>query len=535
MLRFIFFGGIICAALSFCRPVLAQFHDQIGLTALRAATTNINGSGIRVAQPEGDVALNPPAFEVNPANVGQPAALFSYASAAGTAGFYPNTAGTNSWHAEDVGNYFYGTIYGVATNVAHVDNSDADYFYTNYISNLALPALGDSLVNQSFIFCNDDYSHFPISQEQDLDSQYDNYAAQNGTLFISSAGDGGPTNQARIYPSATCYNGIGVAAYFPSGAYSCIGPTLDNGRCKPDITALSTYTSISTPLVSGAAAMLLQAGARGDGGGDTNSVMDMRTIKALLLNGAVKPLGWTNGNSTPLDARYGSGMLNILNSYEQLAGGRQSNFVFTTVSTGGAHPPVPSTNTMAVLSGWDFGTNTSSTVSDAIKHYFFNVTNNSGGGKFIATATLVWNRHKNKTTINNLNLFLYDCATSNLVACSTSLVDNVEHIYKPDLAPGRYDLQVWKAGGSTVTTNEIYALAFEFIAPSLNLVPAGTNVALTWPLYPAGFLVETATNLVSPAWTTNNLPAAGITNGRNYILLNATDANQFFRLRRPNF
>ena len=66
----------------------------------------------------------------------------------------------------------------------------------------------------------------------------------------------------------------------------------------------------------------MQAALRGDGGSDTNSAFDIRTIKALLLNGAVKPADWTNIAPSPLDTRYGAGVLNVLNSYEQLAGGR---------------------------------------------------------------------------------------------------------------------------------------------------------------------------------------------------------------------
>ncbi|MEI6193847.1 MAG: hypothetical protein WCS42_05905, partial [Verrucomicrobiota bacterium] len=63
----------------------------------------------------------------------------------------------------------------------------------------------------------------------------------------------------------------------------------------------------------------------------------------------------------------------------------------------------------------------------------------------------------------------------------------------------------------------------------------GTNTALIWPVYPAGFLVESATNLIAPAWSTNNLPAPTVTNNSNRIWLATTNANQFFRLRRPNF
>ena len=120
---------------------------------------------------------------------------------------------------------------------------------------------------------------------------------------------------------------------------SSVGPTVDNGRAKPDITAPASATSFSTPLVTGAAAVLMQAGLRGDGGGNTNAAADIRTVKALLLNGAVKPADWTNNPPSPLDPRYGAGMLNVFNSYEQLAGGKHGYIVSTSVSSGRPHPP----------------------------------------------------------------------------------------------------------------------------------------------------------------------------------------------------
>ncbi len=47
----------------------AQNLDAIGVTLLRMVTTNVDGTGIRVAQPEALDSTNPPpAFEVNPAN-----------------------------------------------------------------------------------------------------------------------------------------------------------------------------------------------------------------------------------------------------------------------------------------------------------------------------------------------------------------------------------------------------------------------------------------------------------------------------------
>ncbi len=511
----------------------AQSLDQIGVTLLRATTTNLNGAGIRVAQAEASA----PAFEVNPAAVNQPVSLFTYLSSTGSSSVFPNSVGTESGHADEVGGYFYGLPGGVATNVIHVDNYDADHFFNDLISATFPASINAPVANQSFIFCNSDFSHFPVSTEQSIDSQYDDYAAQFKTLFISGAGNGGPTNQARVFPAATCYNGLGVAAY---GGSSSIGPTLDNGRCKPDITAPADVTSFSTPQVAGASAILMQAALRGDGGSDTNAAFDIRTIKALLLNGAVKPANWTNSNASPLDARYGAGIVNVFNSYRQLAGGKQSFIAATTVATGGAHPPNGATATLGVLNGWDNNSITSGKLPiqfDAVNHYYFDVTNNAanGAGHFIATATLVWNRQKNQSAINDLNLFLYDCANSNLVASSASAVDNVEHIYAPRLAPGRYDLQVWKAGGlGIVSAAETYALAWAFApAPMLAITNVGTNLALAWPVYPAGFAVQSAANLTAPNWSTNNLPTPIFTNNQNVIWLKATNTAQFFRLRQP--
>ncbi len=513
-------GFFLTAVMLCCRAAHAYFLDDIGITAMRA-TTNLDGAGIRVAQPEGSLTSDNLTWQVNPAAVNQPATKFTYTSSLGTTTNFPNAIGAESNHADnDVGNYFYGLSYGVATNVSRIDGYEANYFITNVVE--VLSPITATVVNQSF---TDTDTNFQSA----YDTIYDNYAAQFKTLFISGAGNGGP-----VLPPSTCYNGISVGAYYNFNNSGSIGPTPFGGRCKPDITGISVYTSTSTALVSGAAAMLEQAALRGDGGGDTNAAFDLRTIKALLLNGAVKPADWTNANSAPLDARYGAGVVNIFNAWKQLAGGKRASIFTNTVSLNAAHPPTGATGTVAVLSGWDFATNTSSASSDAIRHYYFNVSNSVAAVKFTTTATLVWNRHYNKTSINNLNLFLYNCANSNLVLCSTSLVDNVEHLYTTNLAQGRYDLQVWKAGGSTVTTNEAYALAWEFAPPPVLAMAGGTNTVLQWPLYPAGFFVEARTNLLSGAWSTNGFSVPAITNGLNNIFLNATNAAQLFRLRKPN-
>jgi Subtilase family len=538
-------GFVFVAAILFCGAAQAQYLDEVGVMALRAVTTNLAGAGIRVAQAEannGDtngIFHGTNSWEVSPVAVGQPTALFTYTSDYGTSTSFTNGVGDESTHADAVGIFFYGTtnqysadtsIAGVATNVAHVDNYEANYFYNNVVAP-ASANINDRVVNQSYIF---GYvpSQVPVSEQQQLDTAFDNYAVRYSALFVSGAGNGGPSG-GTVAPPSTCYNGISVGAY--SSTYSSVGPTVDNGRCKPDITSpgLAGLTSFSTPYVSGAAAVLMQAGLRGDGGGDTNSA-DMRTVKALLLNGAVKPADWTNVAPSPLDYRYGAGVLNVFNSYEQLAGGRQGYIASVSVVTNSPHPPTGAAGTVAVLSGWDFNTNTSSATTDGVKHYYFNVTNNLAAAQFIATATLVWNRQQYQSGINNLNLYLYNCANSNLVASSTSLVDNVEHVWLPQLSQGRYDLQVLKKGSPFVSASETYALAWAFVPPPVLAISGGASPALTWPLYPAGFLAETRTNLATDVWNTNNIPAPVITNGQNVIWVNPTNSNQYFRLQMPN-
>jgi hypothetical protein len=494
--------------------------DTIGVTVLRAVTTNLNGAGIRVGQAEANESTTN--WEVNPgaSGVGQPANLFTYYYSASpyvsvsTANTFPNSLGGESGHADAVAGNFYGMSGGVATNIVHVDNYGAGTMINYYVS--PSRSISDRVVNQSFIISGSQTTY---------DQYYDNYAARFGTLFVSGVGNGGPVNT-----PATCYNGLGVAAY---GGSSSIGPTPDNGRCKPDLTAPAAVTSFSTPQVAGAAAVLLQAGIRGDGGSDVKAATNSRTVKALLLNGAVKPADWTNGAASPLDARYGAGVLNIFNAYEQLAGQKQTNLVTTTVSTGAAHPPTGATNTIGALSGWSYTSLNSSSSLDAVAHYYFNVTNGISNATFTATATLVWNRQQSQSSINNLQLFLYNAANSNLIAVCTSAVDNVQHLFVPELPRGRYDLQVLKKGGTYVSASETYALAYEFFSMSLSVTQSGPNLVLRWPVYPAGFTLESTTNLISPGlWSTNH-PAPAVTNHQNYVVLNATNRNQFFRLRRP--
>ena len=169
-----------------------------------------------------------------------------------------------------------------------------------------------------------------------------------------------------------------------------------------------------------------------------------------------------------------------------------------------------------------------------MNHYYFNVTNGVGNAAFTATATLVWNRQQNKTGINNLDLFLYNAANSNLVAVSTSPVDNVEHIFVPTTAQGRYDLQVLE--GRRVHRQRQRNLRVG-VGIFLPVVERRRNPART--LFSMAGLSDrfcrsirhqprSAGGLEQP-----NNPVPTVTNNQNFVLLNATNRDQFFRLQRP--
>jgi len=497
--------------------------DTIGVTLLRTVQPALTGSGITVAQAEAPTGTNtPPPFEVRPSAAGQPVDLFTYISAVGTAtASFPNTVGAESGHANSVGNYFYGSSAGVAPQVAHVDNYEANEFYRT-IAATPSQSIPDKIANQSFISTG-----LSPSEQAAVEQDYDNYAASHGTLFVSGAGNSG-----RVYPPSTCFNGLSVAAY---GGSSSTGPSLD-GRSKPDITVPAGVTSYSTPYVAGAAAVLLQAANRGDGGPYTASAGDLRTLKALLLNGAVKPADWTNGVTTPLDARYGAGILNLYNSWNHLSAGQYSFIESTSNPVGEPHPPGTIPNNEPSLRGWDSRNISNSRVNgvyqEQVNHYYFNL-NTDGEANFTLTATLVWNRRNGQTAINDLNLFLYDCANSNLVTCSTSLVDNVEHVFLPALPPGRYDLQVQKNSGNFVSSLETYSLAFEMFTLKLSAARVGNSLLLHWPIAPAGFVLQSNTNLTLASVWIPVTAAVTVSNSQNWVSVPTTAPQQFFRLGRP--
>ena len=489
-------------------PADASILNQIGATQLAAMHPNLNGAGVVVAQ----VEAGGNNFEADPNAVGQSTSgFFTYVDSTGAADT-TYSSGDGSGHATTVGNFFYGGAgYGVAAGVSHVYNYSSSYFLasvvggasgntpvmpttaiadpvanpTQAMGNGDAPPIPAQVVNQSFVITPSAADPYVPVPESYYNIQYDNYTDLYGTIFVSGVGDGTYTQtfpNSEINPPATAYNSIAVGAY---GGQTGVGPTAD-GRSKPDLVAPGSATSFSTPLVSGAAALLVQAGDRGTGYsvGDgltpdtyASAATDERTIKALLLNGAVKPAGWsqtyTNAfgqtQTGALDPRYGAGVLNVYDSYQQLAAGREAP-TSTGAGVGGA------VEKSAV--GWDF--NTLSTVNQA-NTYKFNLASVPSGSSYTLTATLVWNvgltPYDGMQSLNNLQLQLYG-PNGQLVSAGASLVDNVQELYLQNLSAGQYNLVVTGIPGGVFGAATPYALAFNFQDPSGSNVPEPSVLAL---------------------------------------------------------
>jgi hypothetical protein len=470
--------------------------DQIGLTQLQSIAPNINGTGVNVAQVEASVSSTTQnAFEPNPANLST-SAQFTFIDSSGNASGSYNSADA-SWHAEYVASLFYGGAgAGVAPDVSHVYVYAESYYYNTLYAGTApinsSSGADPSVVNQSFI-----YPGVTSSTSAYLDQIWDNYAAEYNTLFVTAIGDGqttSTTTPSYVNAPADMYNGIAVGAFTGIGGTpsTWVGPTWD-GRSAPDLIAPGSYTSYTAPLVSGSAALLIQAGNADVGGNATAAAAtDIRTVKALLLNGATKIQGWTNSytaNSgtytynattanatTPLDPRYGSGMVNVYNSYENLAGGEHSysattSSAISSFTSNTAAPAASFTGTaITATSGWNLASITATSKSNAVENYDFNLPGTSVNS-WDLTATLTWNKDYQANGINHLMLFLLN-SSGQEVASSTSMLDNLQQINvnsalgMTTLAPGQYDLAVEMLGGSNlISSSETYALAWNFVDP----------------------------------------------------------------------
>ncbi len=286
----------------------------------------------------------------------------------------------------------------------------------------------------------------------------ESFAERYGIVVVAGIGNGTQSNNDPVlYPGAGS-NAIGVgvinslntddlliqlatfALAYPEN--SSTGPTIDE-RCKPDIVApgnclaadisepnkyepTGNFSSFSTPLVAGAAGLLIQKAKQ-----DTTLNMAVSAesgncvIKAILLTSATKLPFWHKGRLTtkddhyrPLDYIQGAGMLNTLGAYDILTAGRKKQGE-------------------SAVTGWDIDQLNGTTITSKI----YRTRIDNPADKYI-TATLCWNRHYEQMAPFNalpeknsdLRLEVWAVDSNNpdnryLLDYSDSKIDNVEHIY----------------------------------------------------------------------------------------------------------
>ena len=286
--------------------------------------------------------------------------------------------------------------------------------------------------------------------------------AINRDGFVCAVGLYNQDTNTPVHAQLLCqtYNTISVGR--DDGGHTKGLTTLDgNGRRKPDIVAPSAApeyaTSWTTPMVSGAAALLYQKLVD-----YSPSFSDRpRVIKALLLASATKNTvpDWGNSSSSPLDDVYGAGELNIHHAYHALIAGK---------ATAGS--------TRYGIRGWA----SDSVSSSSSKTYYFRIASGAPSTPF--SAALTWHRVVTEnllfgwgnlsSSLANLRLKLYQTDGTNLttlLATSDSSVDNVELIHQPSLVPGDYALRVESSSSSSTA----YALAWH----SLPAVTIATTVS----------------------------------------------------------
>lgn len=337
-----------------------------------------------------------------------------------------------------------------------------------------VPKAKADIYELGYFLVNNVYSHIPPDADiitasfgqqseawwtQGIESLADQY----GLVVVAGIGNGTnpntSVNDPVLYPAAGS-NAIGVGVVdsvnvsdlltqlanfslaYPE--HSSTGPTSD-GRCKPDIVApgnclaaeifepnryepTGNWSSFSTPVVAGAAGLLIQeAREQPDLSMAVSPYGGNCVIKAILLNSATKLPFWHKGmlrtdddHLAPLDYIQGAGMLNARAAYDNLTAGRQK--------------PGRVANT-----GWDL----SQLDNKVIPSNVYQITIDEPNDKYI-TVTLSWNRHFEKCYPFNpqpekdcdLRLEIWAVDTEDPgktypLDYSDSPVDNIEHIYCP--------------------------------------------------------------------------------------------------------
>lgn len=274
---------------------------------------------------------------------------------------------------------------------------------------------------------------------------------------------------------AQAFNGIAVGRSDGNHAHgTTIAPADGPGRMKPELVAPGSATSFATPLVAGAAALLVETAQSAPGLQGNPRALRPELLKAVLMAGAEKRAGWSNGapqsgpqrgsTATPLDPVYGADEIDV----------NQSHWILTSLEQPGATTPVglsPSLqrgwSVIPIDEGqsrfWRFTVSVEKPTVDAVVTWNRLVSSDFGGWLQPEVNLRLWRLDANDALVTLVG----DAAASVFAAGnveSRSAVDNVELVHVEGLVPGEYALEVWRAQDFTFLSWDV-ALAWSMTCP----------------------------------------------------------------------
>jgi hypothetical protein len=247
--------------------------------------------------------------------------------------------GAASGHAAPVASFFFGNFSSIAAgvDVAHIYN--AQEFFDALKTTSAPLTYPGSVQNHSWVNTVSANTMLDPNADTRILRKLDMLIDRDGKVVCVPLNNGSGTTVPILL--GNIYNGLTVG--LKNGGHSAGGSTVDGtGRMKPDIVAEADFTSLASPTVASASALLLDAIRPAFPDADHPEV-----VKALLLAGATKrsfPVWQRDASTEPYDDVLGAGELNILNAYHILAAGKQ-------VFSGSAE---------VSRTGWDYATASSS-------------------------------------------------------------------------------------------------------------------------------------------------------------------------------
>lgn len=330
-------------------------------------------------------------------------------------------------HGTWVGQNLYGNSTSIAPRISTIDIHEANNFLNSGWYSGTPPTEPNPLQNHSWINW---YENNNSTRRMDYATNRDVFLPIVGLYNSDFGSQSTPSDIPDTYGSI--YNGISVGV--SDGTHRYGTTSYDGlGRVKPEIVAPGRipgssssspqYTSFATPVVTSAAAMLIDAA-------DTdNNAKHPITLKAILLAGADKSIStsWDQTPTRPIDEQYGAGQLDIYESYFIQQGGEQAS----------ANP--------INEYGWD--------LAQLSKNDSNTYTINVATGYILRNLSVVttWNRDVSKLgfiyspSLADISLELSDDSNNSTIQSSDSSVDNIEHIWRDAshaLTTGSYTLTV---------------------------------------------------------------------------------------------